>query len=94
MRIADLKHAHQVLERAYHIMVANETVLKFEDCDVLVRPKGMADFSMFSFRNMDAIFELGYIATLKALKNDTTLKMAISKDDLGAERTSKPLRIK
>ncbi len=94
MRIADLKHAHQVLERAYHIMVANETVLKFEDCDVLIRPKGMADFSMFSFRNMDAIFELGYTATLKALKNDTTLKMAISKEDLGAERTSKPLRIK
>ena len=43
VKIADLKHAHNVLERAYHIMVANDTTLKFDDCDVLIRPERMVD---------------------------------------------------
>ncbi len=81
VRIDDLRHAHNVLERAYHIMVANETVLKFEDCDILIRPEGMADFSMFSLKNMDTLFELGYAATMQTLKNDSALKMSISEDE-------------
>lgn len=69
MKKSDLKHAHNVLERAYHIMVANETVLKFEECDVLIRPERMADFSMFSLKNMDTLFELGYESAKEALIN-------------------------
>ncbi|MDC6389073.1 patatin-like phospholipase family protein [Maribacter sp. PR1] len=69
MKKTDLKHAHNVLERAYHIMVANETVLKFEECDVLIRPEHMADFSMFSLKNMDTLFELGYESAKEALIN-------------------------
>ncbi|HZJ21365.1 MAG TPA: patatin-like phospholipase family protein [Pricia sp.] len=65
---ANLKHVHQIMERAYHIMVANETTRKFEDCDILIRPKKMADFKLFSLKNMDAIFELGYAAATEALK--------------------------
>ena len=79
--IADLKHAHNVLERAYHIMVANETVLKFEDCDILIRPERMADFSMFSLKNIDTIFELGYASTIQTLKNGSALKMSIPDDE-------------
>ncbi len=70
MKIADLKHIHNVLERAYHIMVSNETMLKFEDCDLLIRPDRMADFSMFSLKNMDTLLELGYSATKTALKSN------------------------
>lgn len=73
MKITDLKHAHNVLERAYHIMVANETMLKFKDCDLLIRPDHMADFSMFSLKNIDTLLELGYSATLKVLKSDNKL---------------------
>lgn len=71
MKMADLKHAHNVLERAYHIMVANETILKFNDCDLLIRPDRMAEFSMFSLKNIATLFELGYKATLSALKKPT-----------------------
>lgn len=81
VRIADLKHAHNVLERAYHIMVANKTVLKFEDCDILIRPERMADFSMFSLKNIDTLFELGYAATVKTLKNGSVLKMSMPEDE-------------
>ncbi|MGB3152705.1 MAG: patatin-like phospholipase family protein [Maribacter sp.] len=70
MKMKDLKHAHNVLERAYHIMVANETVLKFDDCDILIRPERMAEFSMFSLKNMDTLFELGYNAAIQALQNN------------------------
>lgn len=73
MKMTDLKHAHNVLERAYHIMVANETTLKFEDCDILIRPERMADFSMFSLKNMDTLFELGYKAAKKSLENSSLL---------------------
>jgi NTE family protein len=73
MKMVHLKHAHNVLERAYHIMVGNETVLKFEDCDILIRPEHMADFSMFSLKNMDTLFELGYKAAKKSLQNSNSL---------------------
>ncbi|WP_281541182.1 patatin-like phospholipase family protein [Maribacter aestuarii] len=71
MKMTDLKHAHNVLERAYHIMVANETVLKFGDCDILIRPERMAEFSMFSLKNMDTLFNLGYKSAKATLKKIT-----------------------
>ena len=74
VKITDFKHAHNVLERAYHIMVANETVLKFKDCDILIRPKRMAEFSMFSLKNIDILFELGYEATIQTLQNNSNLE--------------------
>lgn len=72
VKMNDLKHAHNVLERAYHIMVANETLLKFGDCDVLIRPERMAEFSMFSLKSIDTLFELGYSATIQKLRNSKT----------------------
>lgn len=84
MKMNDLKHAHNVLERAYHIMVANETMLKFEDCDLLIRPDRMADFSMFSLKNIDTLLALGYSATIKALKTDNKLLTSISNAEFEA----------
>lgn len=81
VKIDDLKHAHNVLERAYQIMVANETILKFKDCDMLIRPDRMAEFGMFSLKNIDTLFELGYSATIQTLKN----KNSFNKGTLEAE---------
>lgn len=67
IKIEDLKHAHNVMERAYHIMIANATLAKFQDCDVLIRPKGMGDFGLFSLNKIDAIFDLGYKAAKMVL---------------------------
>lgn len=74
MKMTDLKHAHNVLERAYHIMVANETVLRFEDCDILIRPQHMAEYSMFSLKNIDTLFDLGYKAAIATLKSSNKLR--------------------
>lgn len=78
--ISDLKHAHNVLERAYHIMVANETAIKFKDCDLLIRPERMAEFSMFSLKHIDVLFELGYSTAKKMLQAGNMAQMIISED--------------
>jgi NTE family protein len=76
--MADLKHAHNVLERAYHIIVANKTILKFEDCDILIRRERMAEFSLFSIKNINTLSELGYSATIIALiSNDKLIKLTL-----------------
>ena len=69
IRIEDLKHAHHVMERAYHIMLVNDSSKKFKDCDILIRPQNIGNFSMFSLNKMDTIFDLGYTTTKKALQS-------------------------
>lgn len=71
----ELRHAHHVLERAYHIMVANETLIKFEDCDILIRPECMSEFGMFSLKNIDTLFDLGYSAAIKALQSKESIDL-------------------
>ena len=71
VEIKDLSHVNKVLERAYQVMVTHETTRKFKDCDLLVRPRNMDQYGIFSFRYIDKIFDLGYRATLEALKNSS-----------------------
>lgn len=78
VKIASLKHAHNVLERAYNIMVANETTCKFEDCDLLIQPSNMSNFNMFSLKNIDLLFELGYTAAIETLKSNKKIKSSVS----------------
>ncbi len=69
VRMESLKHSYHIMERAYHIKIANESLTKFEDCDILIRPKNMRNFGTFSMKNIDAIFKLGYEAAKEALAN-------------------------
>jgi len=78
--IEDLKHSYNVMERAYHIMVAKDTFSKFEACDVLIRPERMGEFGMFSLKNVDTIFNLGYEAAKKVLRSkNEDVKPKVSK---------------
>ena len=81
VKIEDLKHAHNILERAYHIKLANESLSKFDDCNLLISPKGLENFGMFSMKNIDAIFQLGYESTLDALENHHSLNKSISPEE-------------
>ncbi len=73
--IEGLKHSYSVLERVFKIMMAKESLTKFEDCDLVVCPKGLNKYSTFDLKDADAIFNLGYKATVSALKNDQLLKV-------------------
>ncbi|MBU2906235.1 patatin-like phospholipase family protein [Arenibacter algicola] len=82
--IKELNHVNKVLERAYHVMVANETTKKFKDCDLLIRPKNMDQYSMFTLKNLDIILDLGYTATMKALENNPISSELLSDAELEA----------
>ena len=69
--IQELNRVDKVLERAYHVMVANETTRKFKDCDLLIRPMNMDRIGMFTLKNLDSIYHLGYKAALKTLKDSS-----------------------
>jgi NTE family protein len=65
-------------------MVANETTKKFNDCDILIRPANMNKYSMFSLKNLDIILDLGYNATINALKNNPLSSELLTSAELEA----------
>ena len=62
LNIKDLKHSYNVLERAYRIKTAYDSIVKFKDCDILICPKELKEIGTFSLRDIDEVFELGYEA--------------------------------
>ena len=64
----DLKHSYTVVERAYKIKVAGESLKKFSVCDLVIDPEELINYGTFDMNNIDAIYELGYSATIKLLK--------------------------
>ncbi|MBF8149126.1 patatin-like phospholipase family protein [Winogradskyella sp. F6397] len=69
----DLKHSYSVIERAYKIKVAAESSTKFPNCDLVINPQELVNYSTFGMNNMDAIFNLGYTATQSALEKNKEL---------------------
>ncbi len=77
VKIDGLKHSYSVLERAFKIMMAKESLAKFQDCDFVINPKELSNYSTFALKDVDAIFNFGYQATVKELRN-TDLKKSES----------------
>jgi NTE family protein len=71
--IKDLKHSYSVVERAYKIKVASESMLKFPDCDLVISPEELIHYGTFEMNNIEAIFNLGYTATKKALEENNNV---------------------
>jgi NTE family protein len=68
--IKDLKHSYTVVERAFKIKVASESLLKFPDCDLVIYPEDLIKYGTFGMNNIDAIFNLGYTTTKKVLEEN------------------------
>ncbi len=73
IRITDLNHSYTVADRALKIRAAADSLKKFPDCDFIISPEDLGDYAIFGMSNMDAIFELGYSATIKMLKENKSL---------------------
>ncbi|QCE40462.1 patatin-like phospholipase family protein [Psychroserpens sp. NJDZ02] len=71
--IKDLKHSYSVVERAYKIKVASESMLKFSSCDLVISPEELINYGTFDMNSIDAIFNLGYTATKKALEENKNI---------------------
>lgn len=70
IRIEDLKHSYSVVERAFKIKVASESMLKFPDCDLIIYPEALINYGAFGMNNIDTIFNLGYTTTKKVLEEN------------------------
>lgn len=70
MDIKDLNHSYKVIERAFKIKNASEFNAKLTECDVIIYPKELVKYTMFGMNNTDIIFNLGYEAAMKSLKEN------------------------
>ncbi|NNF74861.1 MAG: patatin-like phospholipase family protein [Flavobacteriaceae bacterium] len=66
--ISELKHSHQVIERAFKLKTVQEDIVKFPDCDILIAPNELGKFSTFDKKPLFEIFEIGYKAGLEAIE--------------------------
>lgn len=56
-----------MMERLYHIGMANMVNLKKQDCDVFIEPENLVQYSMFTKKNAQQLFTLGYEHASRAL---------------------------
>lgn len=75
VEIDQLKRSYNVLERAYQIRSAKDSLPKFRDCTLVISPKDLINHRTFSTKDMDTVFNLGYDAAIKALENSSNLHM-------------------
>lgn len=71
--INDLKHSHNVVERAFKLKSVKDDQEKFNDCDLVISPKELNNYGTFDKKHLDDIFKIGYDATIKALVNNNNL---------------------
>ncbi|MFD1614098.1 patatin-like phospholipase family protein [Gelatiniphilus marinus] len=68
--IKDLKHSHNVVERAFKLKSVKEDQEKFSDCDLVISPNELGKYGTFDKKYLDQVFKLGYDATKKELQNN------------------------
>jgi NTE family protein len=71
----DLKHTHQVVERAFKLKTVEEDTQKFDSCDLVICPKGLNKYGIFDKKYLDDIFRIGYNSTNIDLTQNVLIKM-------------------
>lgn len=79
LQMGDLKHSYTIMERAYKIRMSKDSLDKFQDCDLVISPKDLSNYSTFSLKDMDTIFDLGYKAAVEALNKWKTRQDKVNK---------------
>jgi NTE family protein len=75
--IKDLKHSHNVVERAFKLKSVKEDYKKFKYCDLIISPKTLSKYGTFDKKYLNEIFDIGYNATIEALQNDASLQLKL-----------------
>lgn len=75
--IKDLKHSHNVVERAFKLKSVKEDYKKFKHCDLVISPKTLSKYGTFDKKYLNEIFDIGYNATIEALQNDVSLQLKL-----------------
>ena len=70
IKMKHLKHSYNVLERAYKIRSAAESIKKITECDLAIYPEELCNYGTFDMNSIDAIFTLGYEVTKGLLEEN------------------------
>ncbi|WP_445955541.1 patatin-like phospholipase family protein [Yeosuana sp.] len=68
--INDLKHSHNVVERAFKLKSMKDDLDKFKDCDFVISPKELSKYGTFDKKYLDIIFKIGYDSAIVAIKKN------------------------
>jgi NTE family protein len=63
-----IKNSITVLERVLKLKTAQESIGKFDLCDMVIYPKKLRRYSTFLEKDLDTIFELGYREAKKQIE--------------------------
>lgn len=56
----DIRYSHNVMQRAYHLATAKDSLQKFPQFDLIICPEGLSPYGNFSMYSLDKIYEIGY----------------------------------
>ncbi|MRH99448.1 patatin [Kriegella sp. EG-1] len=74
IEVKDLKHSYNVVDRAYKLKSAFDSLAKFKNCDFVISPESLSKYGTFDMRSIDAIFKIGYNSTIEALNGINDLQ--------------------
>ena len=74
VEISELKHFHNILERAFKLKSLKEDLSKFEDCNLVIYPKKLGKYGTFDKKHLDDIYEIGYNSAKLEIKNSSLFK--------------------
>ncbi len=64
----NLDNLKKIAERTFQLAIRSHTMERKKMCDIYIEPEGLDDFGLMNLSGSNKIFELGYEATLRALK--------------------------
>ncbi len=73
-----LKRSFDVASRAFCINQFSKDSTQFKACDILIMPSHLQDFGMFSFKELEKIFEMGYACALTQIEECAALKTMLA----------------
>ncbi len=75
IKITDLKHFHNVLERAFKLKSLKEDLIKFQQCDLIICPEELSKYGTFDKKYIDEIFKIGYEDTISKFNASSLAKI-------------------
>lgn len=75
IKITDLKHFHNVMERAFKLKSLKEDLIKFKQCDLIICPEALSNYGTFDKKYIDEIFNIGYEDALSKIKLSSLTKL-------------------
>jgi NTE family protein len=66
--VKELTGIKSIAERVYRLAIYQHVKINFTKCDIIINPSDLMNHSVFDFKHLDDIVEIGYRETLKMIK--------------------------